>query len=46
MTRIEVYDDDAREILEIANANGITPAEVIWELVADFLQDMKDAKNS
>ncbi len=46
MTRLEVYDCDAKEIWEIADANGITPAEVVEELVYNFLQEMKDAKQN
>lgn len=44
MTRLEVYDCDAKEIWEIADKNGIMPADVIEELVAAFLQEFKDSK--
>lgn len=46
MTRIEVYDCDAKEIWEIADKNGIMPADVIEELIANYLQELLDAKSN
>lgn len=46
MTRIEIYDDDMKTINEFCDANDISPAEFIMELLEDFLQDLKDAKRN
>ena len=46
MTTILIYDSDAKEISDICNANGISPAELIEEFVENFLQGVEDAKHS
>jgi len=46
MTRVEIYDDDMKTINEFCDANDISPAEFIMELLEDFLQDLEDAKRN
>lgn len=44
MTRIEIYDDDMETINEFCDANDISPAEFIMELLEDFLQEHEEEK--
>ena len=45
MTRIEIYDCDAKEIWEIADRNGIMPSDVVEELLRAYLQEFVDSRN-